>query len=238
MPGQNENDFLDELPLGGDDKNDQEETSDIEDRLAELQNAAEEAEDQKNEAEAQHAETEAERDVAYDDVATEETDDEDEDPQPTEGPPEELDASEQVPASQETPGDTLVPDTDVVAETPEVSPGETPNNDDLPLFRRWDQLLTEVSQPTRNVIWEMGINDMQSLLRNTREDLLKPTGQLTEPQVVEVENWLAKYDATLSPKTATRPASRRVVGPTGNDALSPEVRHEREMLRRQKRNTR
>jgi len=210
-------DFLEDLPLGPTDEP-QEEVEDFASKLSAMQH---EAEDDSGDEEAVE-----ETDEEQEEPAAEEVEEDSQEPpeteeltQPEEGPPEEVTA----PAGP-------------VAEQQEEVP---PAPENVPLFRRWDQFMTEIDRPIRDAMWEMGINDMQKLTSRTREDLLKPKGKLSSAdQVDAVEAWLGQYGAKLAPVVVARPAARVASTGSGQDMLSPQDRHSREMQRRAQRSTR
>lgn len=76
------------------------------------------------------------------------------------------------------------------------------------IVHQWDTMLSSVTAPTRNAIWEQAITGMEQLLRTPRSDLQLPKGKLTEQQIVEVEKYLNDLGYCLPAATDLRGSGR------------------------------
>lgn len=70
-----------------------------------------------------------------------------------------------------------------------LAPGE---EIDAETAKQWDVMLAAVSQPTRLLVWESGIDSMQKLLSTPKSDLVSPRGRFKAGHVKELEDWLIK----------------------------------------------
>lgn len=141
-------------------------------------------------------------------------------------------------AAQEEPVQAVTPDLPLPAEP---GPGDLFGADTVPRARvetteivaaLWDQMLGELSQPTRNALWEQGLQGMANLLAVPKTDLLHPRGSLNSHQLAEVEAWVTAHGLKLkvTPTRQAIMASRPVGAPATIRSETPEDRTLREQL--------